>query len=472
MRKLMKRFAALFCVAALFCATAMPAAAANVTAKPTTQKLYLMKEDGSTTQEVVKELPIYNINYNNYMKIRDIGYLLDFQVEYNSAWKAVSIITAQHSDGVQVSTGKATSQQSAAPAWSKLYIDGREVSGLTMYNIAGNNYIKIRDIANAVGFGCCYSGELKAIVLSPFYGYSSNDVMTDGGRRTVAYADGQGNLSFSRSGLFAAASTAPTTPASTGTIYKAGDTLVLKKGGTYNVNIGVGEKVRIDDQLSPVEGWTSWDGNKFVNGSRVATFSWWDSSKSVMAIEGLVESTVTLQLLSMDDYKTVLATINVTVSGTSTGNSGSSGSGSTATSSGDYMDIRNEIVRLTNEVRKENGVSALPTDDALMRAAQAAAEEYATRLSSWAGHDMKMEAEMRRAEGINYGGGSNIAREFGSDDQIAQSAIDSWVNSSGHFATMTKSDRDNIGVGVAKSGNTWVCVQFFGLKDSALGTYS
>ena len=39
------------------------------------------------------------------------------------------------------------------------------------------------------------------------------------------------------------------------------------------------------------------------------------------------------------------------------------------------MDIRNEIVRLTNEVRKENGVSELPTDSAVMNAAQAAAEE-------------------------------------------------------------------------------------------------
>lgn len=263
--------------------------------------------------------------------------------------------------------------------------------------------------------------------------------------------------------------TKPTTPSdNTKTSYSAGDTLILKKGGTYTVNIGIGDKVYIDDQLSSVEGWTAYDGNKFADGKRIAEISW-DSGKNQMALEGLAASNVTIQCLSMSDYTTVLATINVTVGSTSTGGNGNTSSGT----SDDYMDIREEIVRLTNEVRKENGVAELPTDDALMRAAQAAAEEYVTRLSSWSGHDTKMEAEKRRSEGITYGGGANIAREFGNDDQIAQSAIESWLNSSGHYKAMLYASTDNIGVGVAKASNgVWVCVQFFGDENVALGTYS
>lgn len=478
MRKLIKRCLSLACAAALLCSVAATAAAANVTAKPTTQKLYMMKEDGASTKQVVREFPIYNINYNNYMKIRDIGYLLDFQVEYNSQWKAVSIITNQHSDGVQVSTSKAVSQQTATPAWSKLYIDGKEVSGLTMYNIAGNNYIKIRDIASAVGFGCCYSGELKAIVLSPFYGYSKNDVMTEGGRRTVAYADGQGNLSFSRSDFFAAAPSTPstsTTPASTGnTTYKAGDTLTLKKGADYNVELAVGEKVYIN--YGELDGsnntdWIEHYVDQYDQNGKLIAKAPWDSSKNLSAITGLVPGTMTIECLATSDYKTVFATIKVTVTSSS---SSSSGNGNSSSGTSDaYMDIREEIVRLTNEVRKENGVAELPTDDALMRAAQAAAEEYVTRLSSWSGHDTKMEAEMLRAAGISYGCGANIAREICSSDQVPQSAIDSWVESSGHYQTMIASRFDNIGVGVAKASNgVWVCVQFFGNLDSTLGTYS
>lgn len=268
--------------------------------------------------------------------------------------------------------------------------------------------------------------------------------------------------------------TTPTTPStpSTGTqtgTYTAGDTLVLKKGGTYNVNIGVGEKVYIDDQLSNEESWVSWDGNKFVNGSSVAEITW-DSSKNMKAINGLTVADVTIQCLSTSDYKTVLATINVTVGSTSTGNNGSSGSGSNT--SDDYMDIREEIVRLTNEVRKENGVSALPTDDALMRAVQAVAEEYAKTGSYYNGHDTKMEAEKLRAEGITYAASFNLTGVYGEGTQAAQDAVSNWVNSSGHFKNMI-SNRDNIGVGVAKTnGGALVCVQAFGLKSSALGTYS
>ena len=262
--------------------------------------------------------------------------------------------------------------------------------------------------------------------------------------------------------------TKPTTPSeTTKTSYSAGDTLVLKKGGNYNVTVGVGEKVYINDQLSSEGIWTAYDGNKFVNDHRVAELSW-DSAKNCFAIVGVTPSDVTIQCLSSKDYTTVLATFNVTVT---SGSSSSNENNESSSTTDDYMDIREEIVRLTNEVRKENGVSELPTDDALMRAAQAAAEEYVTRLSSWSGHDTKMEAEMLRAAGISYGCGANIAREICSSDQVPQSAIDSWVESSGHYQTMIASRFDNIGVGVAKASNgVWVCVQFFGNLDSILGT--
>ena len=264
----------------------------------------------------------------------------------------------------------------------------------------------------------------------------------------------------------------PSTPSTSNKdVYTAGDTLTLKRGGTYKVEIGVGEKVYLNDQLG--EAWSSFDNNKFVDGKRVATVER-DSSKNAFMIVGNVASDVTLQFLSGNDFTTVLATVNVTV----TNGSSSTGGNTSNTGSGtgdldDYMDIREEIVRLTNEVREENGVAALPMDDALMNAAQMAAEEYLRTGSYVNGHDMKMETEMRRSAGISYGGGSNLLSGgyLGGEDQYAQEAVDIWVNSSGHFKTMI-SDRDNIGVGVARNGNTWVAVQFFGLKSSSLGTYN
>lgn len=267
-----------------------------------------------------------------------------------------------------------------------------------------------------------------------------------------------------------------TTPSTSEKVYTAGDTLVLKQGGTYNVTLGVGETVAIQNQIDVA--WSSFDGNKFVDGKRIAEMHWDDSANSLV-IEGLAASDVTLQCLSTTDYETVLATINVTVtsgSSTSSGNSGSTGNtGSTSgTLDTTNLDIREEIVRLTNEVRKENGLAALPMDDALMNAAQMAAEEYAKTGSYASGHDVKMEAEMIRAAGLDYAASSNLVYgNLGIQEVVAQEAVDSWVNSAGHLKTML-SNRDNTGVGVAKLNNNggWVCVQFFGLKSSSLGTYA
>lgn len=265
-----------------------------------------------------------------------------------------------------------------------------------------------------------------------------------------------------------------TTPSTSDKVYTAGDTLVLKQGGTYNVTLGVGEKVVLDNQI-PGD-WTAFDGNKFVDNKRVAQITW-DSGKGAFVIEGIVASDVTLQCLSTTDYETVLATINVTVtngSSSSNGNSGSTGTtGSTTGNLDANMAIREEIVRLTNEVRKENGVAALPVDDALMNAAQMAAEEYARTGSFWSGHNPKMELEMRKAAGVFYGGGSNLTGFYADNAFVAQDAVDNWVNSPGHFSAMIDSTLNNMGIGVAQTSNkTWVCIQFFGDLDSNLGTYA
>lgn len=259
----------------------------------------------------------------------------------------------------------------------------------------------------------------------------------------------------------------PVTPNKTG--YGAGETILLAKGATYNVTLKVGEEMYLNDSefFKQINGdYLLYHKNQFdSNGDTIASSSW-AKEKDITVIKGLAEGSMMTQCLSTSDYTTVFATLNITVSGEA----------EATPSSGPDLDAnlaaRNEIVRLTNEIRAENGLPALEINDAMMDAAQEAAVEYTTRLSNWNGHDGKMEAEMLRKHGINYAGGSNIAREFCSNENVAASAIDSWVNSPGHFNTIIDDGLDNIGVGVIKSGNIWVCVQFFGDYQSVLGTYS
>lgn len=141
----------------------------------------------------------------------------------------------------------------------------------------------------------------------------------------------------------------PTKPVDTGkNTYVAGDILVLKKGGNYNVSVGVGEKVYINDQLSSGGIWTAYDGNKFVNDHRVAELSW-DSAKNCFAIVGVTPSDVTIQCLSSKDYTTVLATFNVTVTSGSS-SSGGNGNSDNGNSSGlTEQDVYDAIIALKSQ---------------------------------------------------------------------------------------------------------------------------
>lgn len=121
------------------------------------------------------------------------------------------------------------------------------------------------------------------------------------------------------------------------------------------------------------------------------------------------------------------------------------------------MDIRLEIVRLANEERKKVGAPALTVNDALMAAAQDCAEQGFTD------HDTKYENLTAFACGYPYGFGSNLTVFNGtSPDYIASHSVSNWVNSKGHYATMTGTRYKDIGVGVAVKNGRAYCFMFVG----------
>ncbi len=123
--------------------------------------------------------------------------------------------------------------------------------------------------------------------------------------------------------------------------------------------------------------------------------------------------------------------------------------------------VRQEIIRLVNEVRRENGVSELTVSDALMDAAQEQAETLYTY------HRMKEECEAALAHGYPYGFGSNITAFTGTATaDAAQKAVNNWVESPGHFQTMIDPDCDTIGVGFAEDQYKTVCYLFVGNPQS------
>ena len=57
----------------------------------------------------------------------------------------------------------------AEPTWQNIYVDGERVS-MAAYNIAGSNYVKLRDIGQQVGFNVYWSNGVQIDTDAPYTG--------------------------------------------------------------------------------------------------------------------------------------------------------------------------------------------------------------------------------------------------------------------------------------------------------------
>ena len=57
----------------------------------------------------------------------------------------------------------------AEPTWQNIYVDGAQVS-MAAYNIAGNNYVRLRDIGQQVGFNVYWQDGVQIDTDAPYTG--------------------------------------------------------------------------------------------------------------------------------------------------------------------------------------------------------------------------------------------------------------------------------------------------------------
>ncbi len=129
-----------------------------------------------TVDDVEIECDKYNINGSNYFKLRDIAYLLNgtgsqFSVNWDAENKCIGIDTAQayvpnKSELIIGADLSSTAQKSTA----RIIINGYEYTTLSVYNIGGNNYFKLRDLGKALNFFVDYDAASNtAQITSEFY---------------------------------------------------------------------------------------------------------------------------------------------------------------------------------------------------------------------------------------------------------------------------------------------------------------
>ena len=108
----------------------------------------------------------YNINDNNYFKLRDVGKLAGFGVDWNEDTRTVEISTTRTAPELTGIADTAVTGATAKPTDQRITVDGKEVS-MTAYKIKGNNYVKLRDIGKTINFGVSFNMATKTVSIDP-----------------------------------------------------------------------------------------------------------------------------------------------------------------------------------------------------------------------------------------------------------------------------------------------------------------
>ena len=116
-------------------------------------------------------------------------------------------------------------------------------------------------------------------------------------------------------------------------------------------------------------------------------------------------------------------------------------------------DYEDEVIRLTNQFRAKNGLSALTENWQLSRVARIKSQDMVDR--GYFDHNSPTYGSpfnMIKNFGISYRtAGENIAYGYATPKAV----VDGWINSPGHRANMLGSGFKQIGVGYVAKGHYW-----------------
>lgn len=426
----MKRFIATSLCAAMI-ATSLPVAgaASTVPATPTRTK------GQSVYVNTTRVYPTgYNINDNNYFKLRDIGQLVGFGVEWDESTRTV-VITSDRT--TPVLTGLLDMAQTGSMAKlspQRITIDGEEVS-LTSYLIRGNNYVKLRDIAGEIHFGVEYDMTSKKVTIDPDGVYiDDDDVPITPDAPTTPTTP-----------------TEPTTPStpSTGEAIKVwNNTMNDFSDAMINCNWDQSKYLAVAKKYGPT-----------ITGKTDVT-----TADVIAALEAMTGAPV--DAVSMDDTpvnqfwsKELRKAMGETVRD----DNNSSNTGNTTVSETTLRQWEQEMIELVNNERAKVGAPALEVNDDLMQWAQYWANHLTTefRHSEWSDNIAYAEQNgisvnaIDSHENITTAGNVTVKQPY-------IRAMELFMNSEGHRYAILNKEYKYVGVGfsVGSTGRVY-CTQEF-----------
>jgi|GEM_PF-2323581 len=147
-----------------------PAAPAEEPAAVSEKPVVQVSTQKVAVDGVEKVIDHYNIDGDNYFKLRDLACILmgtdyAFDVGYDAATRTIAVTTG----GVYTPLDTdmlvgADMSDTAVVSTQALTVDGASVS-LTAFNIDGSNYFRLRDLAPYIGFGVDYDAATRTALI-------------------------------------------------------------------------------------------------------------------------------------------------------------------------------------------------------------------------------------------------------------------------------------------------------------------
>ena len=358
----------------------------------------------------------YNINDNNYFKLRDVGKLAGFGVDWTEDTRTVEISTTRTAPELTGITDTAVTGATAKPTDQRITVDGQEVS-MTAYKIKGNNYVKLRDIGKTINFGVSFNMATKAVSIDPNGTYVEEVKPTPSTPTAAAITKWNSTMDEFNEEM----------------IQNHSDKdKLLAIAAKYGPTITGKANATTADVISALESMTGAPVDAISFDNKPVSLYW---AKQLRKANG----------------ETVKDDTSVSDNQTSTG--------ATVT---DAMinGWKQEMIRLVNEERTKAGVQTLVADDNLMQWSQYWSERVTLdwRHSTW-----EEEAEYAQKMGIVHdviAGGENLAQEYNHpSSEVAKVLVNSLMNSEGHKRTLLIPEYTRIGVGIAvgSDGTVYAC---------------
>lgn len=137
------------------------APAKEATAQPTTSPIYI--------NNVKTNFEAYNINGNNYFKLRDVALALrgtqkQFEVGWDGEKNAISLSSKTPYSGKAGTVSTSKQQRKASRTNSAIYVDGVK-KDFTAYQINGNNFFKLRDLGQTLDFNVGWDSATQSVTI-------------------------------------------------------------------------------------------------------------------------------------------------------------------------------------------------------------------------------------------------------------------------------------------------------------------